>query len=255
MKHVALVTCSSHPHLAAHDAPLLHALASFNIITHTVAWDNPSVDWTLFDGIILRSTWNYPQHYSAFLSWLTHVESIQANIFNHPSVLRWNSHKSYLLELAAKGIPIIPTRIIAKNTPINAHDGIQKPAIGNRSQGLTRHAPAHISHNHDMLLQPYMREVDTDGEYQYIFIGNTHTHTMHKTAKTIRLSKAPSSFIHQAAAVIMAIHPKPLYARVDGIHVNDKLLLMELELIEPLLYLDVYPQAAVLMAQTIASYV
>lgn len=255
MKHVALVTCSNHPHLDAHDAPLPQALAALKMLAHPVAWDNPSVDWTLFDAIIVRSCWNYPQHYSAFLSWITKLESLHVRLFNSPQLLRWNSHKSYLLELEQKGIPIIPTRILSKDTKISSHDGIQKPIVGNGGHGFIRHPTAHISHAHDMLLQPYMREVDTDGEYQYIFIGNTHTHTMHKTQATIRPIEAAQSFIDQAALVISNITPTPLYARVDGVHVHGRLMLMELELIEPLLYLDVHPDAATRLAQTLASYV
>lgn len=216
MKHVGLVTSRETPRLSASDQLLVEPFRKLGYAAEAVAWDTNS-HWDKFTAFILRSCWNYPDQYQTFLDWLKQIEILGVPMFNTPDIVRWNIHKSYLFDLAKKRIPIIPTVI--------------KPAIGNRGKGV------------EYLVQPFMPEVVNQGEYRFIFIGGKLTHTVLKTPKKITLVQPAQTLIRQAQNVLHAIKIKPLYARVDGIHHNGLFLLMELELIEPQLYFDLYPPA------------
>lgn len=218
MKHVALVTCSTFPELSESDKRLIEPLRKEGFIPYVVPWDRKNIDWNLFDGIVLRSCWNYTAKYSQFMDWLSDLKHINAKVWNPVSIIRWNSHKSYLLDLAKKGIPIIPTVI--------------KPAIGNSGKGI------------DYLIQPFMTEVVNEGEYRFIFIGKKLSHTVIKKPKQTLLVNPSKTLITQAANVIHTIGADPLYARVDGINHNGTFMLMEVELIEPNLYFDLHPPSA-----------
>jgi len=222
MKHVALVTCSTFPRLSQSDEHLVDPLKTEGFIPYVVPWDKKGVDWSLFDTIILRSCWNYPEKYSLFLDWLA---GINTKIYNPAAIIKWNSHKSYLLDLGKKGIPIIPTVI--------------KPAIGNRGRGV------------EYLVQPFIPEIAQEGEYRFIFIGGKLTHTVLKTQKKVTLVQPSQALAQQAAH---ALDTDFLYARVDGINRSGIFLLLELELIEPHLYFDMNPFAATRFAQTLKSY-
>ncbi len=222
MKHVALVTCSTFPELSTSDSFLVEPLRKVGCIPHVVPWDKKNVDWNLFDAIILRSTWNYPKHYDQFIAWL---DNLHTNVFNPIQTLKWNSHKSYLLDLAKKEIPIIPTVI--------------KPAVSNGEMGI------------EYLVQPFAPEVKNEGEYRFIFIGGKFTHAVLKTQNKITLVQPSPELIQQAAS---AFNTNFLYARVDGINRHGIFLLMELELIEPNLYFDLHPKAATIFAQTLKLY-
>jgi hypothetical protein len=252
MKHVALVTDVAHPTLSQSDQILAKSLENERIIFHQVAWDNNDIDWSLFDGIVLRSCWNYPTKYTQFLQWLSLLEQIKANVWNPTKTLQWNTHKKYLFELQEKGIPIIPSAILDPgNTHIFGNDFIIKPAISNRSIGVLR-SPKNIqtlTKKGDYLIQPYIQEVTQTGEYSFVFIGGKLCHTICKTQKEVLLITPDTSLIRQASAVLDTIDTFLLYARVDGIEKNGKLMLMELELIEPNLYFDKNPSAAVVFAR------
>lgn len=222
MKHVALVTCSTFPALSQSDATLVAPLKKEGFVSHAVPWDEKDMDWSLFDRIILRSCWNYPEKYDRFIDWLYRLNG---QLYNPEPIVKWNSHKSYLLDLEKRGIPIIPT--------------VVKPVIGNRGRGV------------EYLVQPFMPEIAKEGEYRFIFIGGKLTHTILKTQKKVVLIQPSKILATQAAR---ALETDFLYARVDGIVHKGMFLLMELELIEPELYFHLNPIAATRFAQTLKSY-
>lgn len=225
MKRVGLVTCRQLPRLSVSDQLLVEPLEREGFIAEGAAWDNPHIKWEQFDVLVLRSCWNYPGHYQKFLDWLKQIEILGVPMVNSSDIIRWNIHKSYLFDLAKRGIPIIPTVI--------------KPAIGNREKGV------------EYLVQPFMPEVIKRGEYRFIFIGGKLTHTVLKTPKKITLVTPAQTLIRQAQNVLRALPIKPLYARVDGIDHNGIFLLLELELIEPQLYFSEMPTAAAQFARAL----
>lgn len=225
MKRVGLVTCRDLPKLSESDQLLVEPMLGEGFIAEATPWDHPHTKWDQFDALILRSCWNYPDHYQKFLDWIKQIEILGIPLFNPPDIVRWNMHKSYLFDLAKRGIPIIPTVI--------------KPTIGNREKGV------------EYLIQPFMPEVVNQGEYRFIFIGGRLTHTILRTPKKIMLVQPTQTLVRQAQKVMRAIPIKPLYTRVDGIVHDGIFLLMELELTEPQLYFDMNPKATVVFARAL----
>jgi len=261
MKHVALVTCSNFPALSPSDERLVEPLKKEKILTHAVAWDKKGVDWSLFDAIALRACWNYPTKYSQFMDWLTNLEHIRANVWNPINIMRWNIQKTYLFDLEKRGVSIIPTVVVNKQSKPSLHneasDVIIKPVIGNMSQGIYR-SPKNIERllkTGDYLVQPFMPEVTNEGEYRFIFIGGELTHTILKTQKATSLVKPAPALTHQAADVLHTVETNLLYARVDGINRNGIFILMELELIEPILFFDMNQKAAAIFARALKNVV
>lgn len=257
MKHVALVTCNNFPALSSSDERLVEPLKKEQILVHAVPWDKKGVDWSLFDGIVLRSCWNYPAKYSLFLDWLTKLEQIYANVWNPVNIMRWNIQKTYLFDLEKRGVHIIPTVVAKKQTKSNPYDHssdvIVKPVIGNMSKGVYR-SPKNIEtllKTGDYLIQPFMPETLHEGEYRFIFIGGELTHAILKTQKVLSLVQPASALACQAADVLHAVDTDILYARVDGINRGGVFTLMELELIEPILFFDMNPKATTIFAHAL----
>jgi hypothetical protein len=265
MKHVALVTYKASPNLTASDELLVKPLENEGIQVIAVPWDDPTVDWNKFDAIVLRSCWNYHVNYDKFILWLTHLKHIQANVFNPVNLMLWNSKKTYLQDLQKSGIPIIPTIYHQKNIQtIHSYTGwndiIAKPLIGIRSNGVYRFKNPNspwtqirfkwLTKKTDYLIQPFMTEFQTDGEYSFIFIGRIFSHAVRKT-QHISLVKPSQIHIRQARQALKAVGNDTLYARVDGIFRNNTFILLELELIEPILYFDLYPPAAISFAKAL----
>src|SRR5215213_5753384 len=107
-RRVALATCRELPTLDADDARLLGLLALHGLAAAPAVWDDPAVDWSGFDLIVLRSTWDYPKRPAAFLAWVDRLP----RVLNPAPVVRWNADKRYLLDLAAAGVPVIPTTVV-----------------------------------------------------------------------------------------------------------------------------------------------
>jgi len=126
------------------DAPLRGALAAAGLRADTLAWDDPTVDWSAAAVCFLRSTWNYWGKHDAFLAW-TERCAAATRLWNPPSVVRWNIHKSYLLELESRGVPVVPTRLVRRGDRLDVREllrtwptAVMKPAIGAGSFGALR---------------------------------------------------------------------------------------------------------------------
>jgi hypothetical protein len=236
------------------DAPLHAALKDVGLRAVTRAWDDPAVEWGRARMVVLRSTWNYLHHHERFLGWVDRV-SAETRLWNPAPVVRWNSHKGYLLELAARGVPIVPTKLVRRGEPARLAEVVGdwgevvvKPAVGAGSWGTIRvgqgefeDGQAHLdtlAAERDMLVQPYFRSVHTHGERAVIWIDGQFTHEVRKTPRF---------------SAVLAAAPQPLlYARVDLARDEaGRPHLMELELIEPSLFFYKHPPATPVMAAAI----
>jgi glutathione synthase/RimK-type ligase-like ATP-grasp enzyme len=264
MKTVGLVTYKQSPKLTPDDQLLVEPIKKQGFNVKAVAWDDKNVDWSKFDIIVPRSCWNYHLRYEQFMEWLNAIEKLNVPVWNPVPVIRWNSDKKYLRELEYKGIPIIPTVFIEKGEKYNIADIahhkkwknlVIKPAIGASSYHLTRiHQNEYIEKQKifenlikqsGVLVQPDISSLPEYEEYSFVFIGNIFSHAV---------KKAPKKIVAQAEMVIKKINSSLLYARVDGIVQNDTFLLMELELIEPELYFNLYPIAPMRFVEALQSY-
>lgn len=280
---IALATYERAPGLATDDRALVPALAAEGVDAEAAVWSDESVLWETFDGVVVRSCWDYHLRLDEFRAWLARLDASRVPVWNSPALILWNSHKSYLLDLAQRGIATVPTTIVPRGhgtdvERIATAEGwnrfVVKPAVS--ASGFETHSLrlpleasdramlARISTLGDLLLQPFADEVPRDGELSLTFIDGAFSHATIKRAAagaflvqtehggSVASTSAPQALIDQGAAAINALPQVPLYARVDGIARGDALLLMELELIEPNLFMGFGDGAAHRLATALA---
>ncbi|WDZ82650.1 ATP-grasp domain-containing protein [Micromonospora cathayae] len=276
---IALATCAAVPDLGP-DAELVPALAPF-AAADVVVWNDPTVDWSEYDLVLIRSTWDYLADVDAFLRWADEVER-HTTLLNPAGIVRWNCDKRYLAELAAAGVPILPTRFVTAADPATAvesavagyaatGDVVVKPSRSAGALGAGRfsdpaaavaHTRVLLDAGQTVLVQPYLSSVDTRWETGVYLVGGVVTHAVRKRG-LLRPDAAPATdhsladsqevvattpepaLVDFARRVLAALPvPAPAYARVDIVESADGPLLIELELIEPALFLDLTPGAA-----------
>jgi glutathione synthase/RimK-type ligase-like ATP-grasp enzyme len=282
---VALVTYRNLPELSPDDEVLRSALDDAGIRAEPAVWDDPGVEWSRFDLVVVRSTWDYHLRLEEFLAWIA-ARAQDARLSNAPEVLRWNARKTYLAELEARGIAVVPTLWVERgdSSGIGAQvaargwtDVVIKPVVSASAHGtwLSR-VPFDAESEHrfreevsarSVMVQPLLHEVAAEGELSLMFIGGAFSHAVRKLPRagdfrvqrehggSAALVDAPTQVV-RAAARALASSPAPtLYARVDGCVVNGKFLLMELELLEPSLFFTCAPGAASRLANEILTRV
>lgn len=257
MRSIAYVTCRKLPHLTSGDRLTLPFLNERGFQMQAAVWDDPDVRWQDFEAVVLRSPWDYHTRYDEFLRWLDRIAGV--NLLNPVEVVRWNSNKTYLRDLAARGIRIVPTLWPTQHTdvPMLMRENGWQQAVLKPTISATAYQTHLISPEDDiapfsgeMMLQPFMPQIAEEGEWSLIFFNGMFSHAVLKRPKagdfrvqhdfggTSEHLLPPSYLIEQAAAVVAEVDSPLLYARVDGIDIEGKLYLMELELIEPDLFLN-----------------
>lgn len=225
---------------------------------YDIAWDDPDVDWSIFKAAIIGTTWDYWDHQERFLRTLSAIGE-QTHLFNDLETVKWNSHKSYLREFENKGVPTIPTVWLETPTSaevakafdtLNSDDVVFKRQVGAGAAGQHRLKRGETipPFEHNMMAQPFLETIQTDGEYSFIFIDGEFCHALLKTAKpgeyriqssyggTEKVYVPTPDEVTFAKSVTDRMDTPPLYSRVDMIRGDTGFLLMELELIEPYLY-------------------
>ena len=275
---IALVSCVQLPEPDADMAPLEAAVRAAGLSCEVVGWDDPSVDWSRFRLTLLRATWNYPQALPAFLDWLARVDPV-TRLWNPPALVRWNAHKGYLLELAARGIPVAPTELVRAGSAVTLVEIIDrrgwdevvvKPAVsagsfrtirvgraghtGDAGRAGLDAGEAHLrslAAERDVLVQQYLPAVEGYGERALIWIDGALTHAVRKSPRfegdREQVSEAMAIAPAEAALaerVLASIDMPKLYGRVDVAPGPDgQPLVMELELVEPSLFFRQNPEA------------
>ena len=268
---VALVTATQLPR-ADGDLPILvSSFARRGIDAQVVPWECTKTNWSEFDAAIIRSTWNYVEHFPAFCAWLEATARV-TQLVNPLPLLRWNLHKGYLVELADAGIPVVPTHVLrAGDDPdwpaLFEHFGdlVVKPAVSAGSFAtirvmrgdiatVTAHHLEHVTR--DFLVQPLLHSVSTHGERNMVHLGGVFSHAIYKGPRwsgdheqSRGVVTAQADELHLAARVLEFVASKGLgnaaYARVDVARdANVHAVLMELEIVEPSLYLECAPEHA-----------
>ncbi|PXV56015.1 hypothetical protein SAMN04487785_1107 [Dyella jiangningensis] len=269
---LALATSSMIPDIHPDDAHLAASLRRLGIEPVACVWNDPSVDWSRYDAVLMRSTWDYFKHYAAFADWL---ERLPVPTINPKAVLRWNSNKRYLPELAARDVPIIPTSI-ARGTEVQqvlveapGREVVIKPTISGTAWHTARgiagdptfdQAVKQLPKEFEYLIQPFVREIVSDGELSLMFFDGEYSHAVIKrpasgdyrvqsefggTAERFEPDAALIASAQRALSATAELgHADVAYARVDGVMSEGRFLLMELELIEPFLHLGSTPEAA-----------
>jgi glutathione synthase/RimK-type ligase-like ATP-grasp enzyme len=253
MKQLRVATCATLPEPDVDETPLAAALTGAGIDAQLVAWDDPAADWDAPIPTIIRSTWNYALDMQAFLAWIDRAARA-APLFNPPDVVRANLKKRYLLDLAARGVPVVPTTLVERGatTDLPATKIVIKPEVGAGSLGARvfddgRDGAAHLAEltrTGAALVQPYVRAVDDYGERSLVWIDGELTHAVRKTPRFAGDSEqidGPFPIAgeeHTVATAALAPYAhRILYGRVDLVR-DDRghPMVMELELVEPSLF-------------------
>jgi hypothetical protein len=257
-----VATCMRLPEVDVDEAPLAEALRAAGIDFELLAWDDPAVDWDAPIPTVIRSTWNYAHNLDAFLAWVDRA-SAAAPLWNPAEVVCGNVRKRYLLELAARGVPVIATTLVerGRTVPLPDEKLVIKPEVGAGSLGAKVFAPgdpaaaahlAHLTRTGAALVQPYVASVEDYGERSLVWIAGELSHAIRKTPRFSGDSEkitGPFDIADDERAVAeAALAPyasQILYGRVDMArddHGQPRV--MELELVEPSLFLARKPGAA-----------
>ncbi|HSI31584.1 MAG TPA: hypothetical protein VK951_09655 [Miltoncostaeaceae bacterium] len=281
---VALVTAAVARDLDDDLPPLAESLERRGIAHEVVDWDDPSVDWSAFELAVVRSIWDYPRRLGELLAW-AEATAAATTLLNPPGVLAWSSDKRYLAELARAGVPIVPTAFAAPGEGMEwptAEEVVVKPVVSAGSLDTDRYparrradAEAHVARLHadgrPAMAQPYMAAVEELGETAVVHIGGGFSHAIRKGPLLVPgLEVVGGLFVEEdiapatpgdaelaAARAALAAVPGGaadlLYARVDLVPGPDgDPLVIELELLEPSLFLAHAPAAADRLAGAIA---
>ncbi|MEL7123775.1 MAG: hypothetical protein AAFO07_30320 [Bacteroidota bacterium] len=283
MTDVLFVTASSLPRPDVETIRLLKLIEEKGKKGDIKSWENQSVDWSACKLCIIRSPWDYFTKIDAFTTWLEHIKG-QTMIWNPVDIISWNINKKYLLELSQKGISVVPTLFVEKGDnrkleKLLSNDFTEtfiiKPAVSAsafQTKKFSRVDP--IANKHlselvtmrDVLLQPFIPEILEVGENSLIFFFGQFSHAIKKSPKTgdFRIQSEFGGTITKhipseeemelAKATLKALPTAVAYARVDIVTTKNGPLLMELELIEPQLFLDFVPEGREKFAQIIVDH-
>jgi len=260
-----IATCRVLPEPDPDEAPLAAALAAGGVAAQLLGWDDPAIDWDAPIPTILRSTWNYPLAVDAFVAWLDRAAAA-APVINPPDIVRGNLHKRYLLDLAARGVAVVPTTVVERGgscdlAAIASAQIVIKPEVGAGSIGTRRFAPADpaaaahlaaLTAHGAALVQPYVASVDDYGERSMVWIDGELSHAIRKTPRFSGDAESvagPFPIADDeraiAEAALAPIADRILYGRVDlARDAAGRPLVMELELIEPSLFFAHQPGSA-----------
>lgn len=268
---LALASCRGLLAWEVDDHPLIEALEARGAAVERPAWDASDVDWSSFDAVLIRTTWDYMHRRDEFVAWAHHVASV-GRLFNPAGVIAWNTDKSYLRELESRGARIAPTLWLKQGTPPadlagRLHEqgwtrAFIKPRVGASALGTLRfdvdpsgiaaaeaHLATHLAEG-AMLIQPYLSSVETFGELSALFFDGQLSHGVRKVpvagdyrvqddygAKDTRYAFEGAERTLVETLATLTDHDL-LYARVDLLRDDEgQLVLNELELVEPSLFL------------------
>lgn len=231
----------------------------------TVSWRSTDTDWSAFDIVVIRTPWDYQNDPERFLDVLAEIESSGTRLENPLSLAKWNFDKRYLIDLESKGIPIVPTLwgegefpaddVAGWLTQLDAPEAVIKPTVSATAQDtyrLTGFDPAIAARfrGRSFMVQPFIQAIVDEGEYSVFYFNGEFSHAILKTPKPrdfrvqeehggiITAVRPEAGLLAAADAVAAMIVPEPLYSRIDLVRGPEGgFRIMELELIEPALYL------------------
>lgn len=285
MTRITLATCAALPDLDPDEQLLLEPLRALGVQAQAAVWDDATVDWAAFDLVVIRSTWDYTPRREEFVAWTRRVP----RIVNPAEVVAWNTDKRYLRDLAAAGVPVVPTDWIELGQAVDlpaVGRYVLKPSVGAGSVDaavfdlgaasdaeLARtHAARLLAARQAVMVQPYLERIEAEGEAALIFFGTQFSHAVTKGAmladqrelvsglykeEAVTPRNASSDEMSVARLALAAVPggaAQLAYARVDLVPASTgEPLLIELELTEPSLFLAKAPGSANRLAALLAS--
>lgn len=256
------------------DKILAEILTDLGLVFKFEIWSDTFVQWETYSHLLIKSPWDYFDRYAEFLEWCQHIKNLGMPVFNDLDTILWNSDKKYLEEVQREGFKIVQTRFLAKQQSFDlesyfdifkTNQLVLKPAVsGGAKNTIKLDRETWISKKEEMIglmatedfmVQPFVNQIVEEGEYSYLYFNGKFSHAVLKSAK-----KGDFRVQHFFGGNISKVLPKPedldclqrlvdafakncLYARVDGVWIEGVFYLMELELIEPYLFLFMEEQA------------
>ena len=281
MIQVAFATYQKQPDMVDDDRLVADVLRSDGISVVSAAWDDPAVDWSRFGCVVIRSTWDYHRKPARYADWLRARVSAGTDLWNPAEAVIGNMNKRYLLDLKDRGVEVVPSEYL----PAGGHvlrqvlesrgweQAVVKPALSASAYGTWRTSIATADadqakfeeqcRSNEVLVQPYIQEVASQGEWSLVFLGGRYSHAaLKRPAKgDFRVQRhcggnsvpgnPPLGLVEQAQDILSNAPSPLLYARVDGVDRAGRLMLMELEINEPCLFIGLSSEAPLRFAQAI----
>jgi glutathione synthase/RimK-type ligase-like ATP-grasp enzyme len=270
---IALATYRALPQLSEDDRLAAKELRAQGVMAESAVWDSPLVDWGHYDAVVVRSTWDYHLRRAEFERWLAQLDTAGAVVFNPTSLIRWNIDKHYLGDLASRGVRVAETMFLERGESTLGElvaqlpwaDVVIKPTVsasGYETRRIT--APTAAAHAEwfslihargDLMIQPFFDEVVAHGEWSLVFFAGQYSHAVRKVAApgefkvqhehggTLSAEQPRGALVEQAEGVTTLLPEGWLYARIDGFEREGELIVSEVELIEPSLFLRQHPSA------------
>ena len=268
-KKVAFLSMDSLENFYTYDKLLIEPMKMFGWTAEEISWRNKIVDWSDYDAVIVRSTWDYQNDAEKFVGVLEKINSL-SYLENDLNLMKWNMNKNYLFDLEQKGVRIVDT-IWEKGfnrgfdieyfTRLNSDEIIIKPNISANADNTFRLSKENINEHitnlekifgsREFMVQPFLKNIIDEGEYSLFYFDGKFSHSVLKKPKEndfrvqeehggdIRPNKVSSEMILIGENTIQKLSTIPLYGRVDLVRTKqNEFALMELELIEPSLYLN-----------------
>lgn len=252
------------------------AMADLGWRVDCVPWRDPSHDWNQYDAVYICTPWDYPEDPGLFMQVLEAIEASTAHLINPISLVRWSLAKTYLRDLAERGGAVVPSLWFDRFDPEEVSGWFEhfdsdriviKPQVGTNSQdqfvlkrpvtNVVMSEVQHIYREQPFFVQPFIANVQSEGEFSLFFLGREYSHatlrvpepgdfrSQEEHGAQVRNITASAEQIEAAERLLSLVDPQPTYVRVDLVRDDGgNFLLMELELIEPSLYLRTDPGAA-----------
>ena len=284
MIRIAFATSLAHKDLTDDDRTAVEPLKRRGITAVPAVWNDPAVKWDSYDLVVVRSPWDYHLHGEAFLRWFTTLDRASVPVANPTPVLRWNLDKVYLRWIEERGGTIVPTEWVEKGASVDiaavlARRGwtkaVLKPTVSASAANtwVTTAASAAadqakitpILQRCGLMIQPFLAEIETEGEISMLFYGGKYSHAVRKRPAvgdfrvqtdhggTVEAATPSPATLRDAQLIVDLRGDELLYARVDGVVVGDEFHLMEFEVLEPQLFFPFHPQAAERFAESVAA--
>jgi glutathione synthase/RimK-type ligase-like ATP-grasp enzyme len=269
---IALASCAEYPEGVGGENLLAAALVERGTCPVWAVWDDPKVDWSVFDLVVVRATWDYPDHLDAFREWVRQP-AVATRLVNPPNLVLANLHKGYLADMGDVAVPtiVVPAGMTIGLGLLRWPSVVVKPAVGLGGSGVVRGAtqadlealtlaqPGAV----DAIVQPYLASGEAAGEVSVVCIEGEPTHVVHKRpvagelrrddpgAISAELADPDPGDLAAARTALGTQRSVPVYARVDLIHDGGRARVSELELVEPYLWFELAPTAAERLADAL----
>jgi glutathione synthase/RimK-type ligase-like ATP-grasp enzyme len=275
---IGFVTSAEHRNLVADDLLLAAALQRRRARVVPVVWTETPPRETGCDLLVLRSCWDYHLKPQEFLSWVDEAHK-HVPVINSPEMVRWNMDKHYLAGLQSAGFVVPKTLFLEQGVSANLEElmdqelieAVIKPTISasafetyrvrRQDAGSFNERLSTLLNERSMLVQEFVGEIETGGEWSLVYVGGEFSHAVHKLPRsgdfrvqhehggTYRKATPPEELSRMASRILERFAPEALYCRADMVLRSQGPTLMELELIEPLLHFELAPAAAEHMAE------